>query len=132
MAAVRRKTHDMSAKRILVVDDEEPVRSMLKLVLTAAGFLVSEALDGEDAVRQVARRDSCFDAVLLDQNMPGMSGTEAFCLLREHILPSKIVLLSGMMGLAAEEAAAIGAHRFLPKPFLNAELIQVVNEAAND
>jgi CheY-like chemotaxis protein len=122
----------MSAKRILVVDDEEPVRSVVRMVLASAGYDVAEAQDGEEAIRQVARRSSAFDAVLLDQNMPGMSGVETFCLLREHIAASKIVLLSGMLGLEPETVAAIGAQRFLPKPFINSELIEIVNEAVNE
>jgi two-component system, OmpR family, response regulator RegX3 len=100
-------------------------------VLASAGFHVSEATDGEDAIRQVSRLGHGFDVVLLDQNMPGMSGTETFRHLREHISASRIVLVSGMLALEPERASALGAQRFLYKPFAAEELIQAVNDAVN-
>lgn len=121
----------MSAKRVLVVDDEEAVRSVLKTVLAAAGFQVLEAGGGEDAVRLVSNGQPPFDAVLLDQNMPGLSGVETLRLLRQHLPPSKIVLVSGMPGLDADNCLCPAGERFLPKPFDHEELIRVVREAAS-
>jgi CheY-like chemotaxis protein len=119
----------MSAKRILVVDDEEPIRQVVRLVLGGAGFQVAEATDGEDALRQVARLGSAFDLILLDQNMPGMSGTETFRHLLAHLPASRIVLLSGIVLLDPERIQALGAQRVLPKPFANEELIRMVRDA---
>jgi CheY-like chemotaxis protein len=128
--AVRRPNRTMSAKRVLVVDDEEAVRLVLKTVLASAGFHVVEAAGGEEAVRQVRNADGQFDAVLLDQHMPGLSSTETLRLLRQHLPPSKIVLLSGMPILEPEAAGSMAGERFLPKPFANEELVRVVREAA--
>lgn len=121
----------MSAKRVLVVDDEEAVRSVLKAVLASAGFQVVEAAGGEDALRLVSHNRARFDAVLLDQNMPGLSGTETLRLLRQHLPPSKIVLVSGLPDLESDRPTALGGERFLPKPFGHDELVRVVREAAS-
>lgn len=120
----------MGAKRVLVVDDEEAVRSVLKAVLASAGFQVVEAAGGEDALRLVANGQGRFDAVLLDQNMPGLSGVETLQQLRQHVPPSKIVLVSGMPGLEPDQSGWLNGERFLPKPFGHEELVRVVREAA--
>lgn len=122
----------MSAKRILVVDDEEPIRQVVRLVLGGAGFQVTEAADGEEALRRVGDPGAAFDAVLLDQNMPGLSGLDTFRQLLAHLPPSRIILLSGMMAVEPERIQALGAERFLPKPFANDELIRMVREAVDD
>jgi DNA-binding response OmpR family regulator len=62
-------------RRVLVVDDEPHIRAVLRGYLEADGFAVSEAADGEDAVRQV--RQDAPDLVLLDVMLPGIDGIEA-------------------------------------------------------
>ena len=64
----------MSVRRVLVVDDEPHIRAVLRGYLEADGFAVSEAADGEDAVRRL--RDDAPDLVLLDVMMPGIDGLE--------------------------------------------------------
>jgi CheY-like chemotaxis protein len=122
----------MAAKRILIVDDEEMVRMVMRMVLTSAGFEVSEAPDGEDALRQLAQPGSSFDLVLLDQNMPKMNGRETLARMRREMPAPKVVLLSGVVSGDLEQAVADAGVRLLSKPFQNQELVQVVQEVLYD
>src|SRR4029077_121955 len=64
----------MSASRILVVDDEPQLRRALRSTLSALGFVVADAETGEAALERI--REEKFDLILLDINMPGLSGLE--------------------------------------------------------
>ena len=65
----------MSLGRVLIVDDEPQIRRVLRSSLAAKGYEVQDAPTGEDALMSL--RQSRFDLVLLDVNMPGMGGLEA-------------------------------------------------------
>ena len=75
-------------QRILIVDDEENIREMTRLALEAAGYEVAEAGTGLEAFAIIGS-DESWDAVLLDQKMPGMVGTEV---LRRLIDPNSAML----------------------------------------
>src|SRR5262245_8269315 len=102
--------------RILVVDDEEPLRKMMRLTLQAAGYEVGEAGDGAQALEAWARGGP-WDAVLLDQRLPGMDGLEVLRRLREDDANACIVMVTayGTIDLAVE-AMKLGATDFLRKP----------------
>jgi PleD family two-component response regulator len=108
--------------RILVVDDEATARLLLRAALEGAGFEVSEAKDGEDALRQF--RDQPSDMVMLDVEMPGINGYEVCARLRSALgneLP--IVMVTGRDDFAAiERSFAVGATDFIAKP-VNWDLI---------
>ena len=63
------------SKRILIIDDEENIRRVTRLTLQAAGYEIGEAVDGERGLEAFGN-GSAWDAVLLDQRMPGMDGLE--------------------------------------------------------
>ncbi|MEK6568761.1 MAG: response regulator, partial [candidate division NC10 bacterium] len=65
----------IGAIRVLVVDDERPTRLLMEKELPRAGYLVTSAESGEEALEHLRTRD--FDVVLLDLKMPGMGGMEA-------------------------------------------------------
>ena len=120
----------MAAKRILIVDDEELVRLVMRSVLHRAGFQVTEAVDGEDALRVLTQPGQSFEVVLLDHRMPRLSGPETLRRIRELAPSTKVIMLSG--GIPDGELQTWigqGDVRFLSKPFANDELIQVVQEA---
>ena len=63
------------SKRVLIVDDEEHFRRMMRLTLETVGYETGEAADGEKALSMIAS-DAVWDVVLLDQKMPGMDGLQ--------------------------------------------------------
>jgi two-component system response regulator MprA len=111
--------------RILVADDDAMVRMGMRTVLAYQGHFVEEAADGHEAVEKFALQSDRLDLVMLDQNMPGMSGSETLAQLRRLNPSLKAVLLSG--GVFEREEAEENDHtRYLPKPFVNEELIEIV------
>jgi CheY-like chemotaxis protein len=86
--------------RVLVVDDEDDIRSMLAIVLAAEGWQVEDAAGGEEAL---ARCDSeAHDVVVLDLRMPGMSGLDVAQQLVEREYPARLVLFSAYVDSAVE------------------------------
>ena len=117
----------MSEARILVVDDEEPIRKLLLRFLTRRGYLVECAEDGAQGLKLAAERRP--DLVITDINMPIMDGIEMISRLRatevERVLP--VVLLTATKGLGDSEfQAASGADAFVLKPVAMAELLATV------
>ena len=80
--------------RILLCDDSPVERMALAHYLRRAGYEVDEAGDGESAIRQLQNRE--VDAVLLDLQMPGVSGFEVLSYLQKHRKALPVILLSGM------------------------------------
>ncbi len=114
-------------QRVLVVDDDPLVRSLLRAVLEDANFELDEAADGLEALRVVEERVP--DVVILDVMMPGMNGYEVCRALREdHRLKHvRIVMLTARSsGLDREEGMAAGADAFFTKPFSPLDLIDTV------
>jgi DNA-binding NtrC family response regulator len=102
--------------RILVVDDEQPLRKMVRLTLEAAGYDVGEAEDGPQAL-EAWRQKGAWDAVLLDQRLPGMDGLEVLRKLRGQDPSARIVMVTAYASIdLAVEAMKLGATDFLRKP----------------
>ena len=119
-----------SKGRILVVDDEDLVRMIIRAILVQKGYRVVEAEDGMDAVGKVARGEEAFDLILIDLNMPRLNGYEALQQIRRIDPGLRAIMLSG----GVEERDVIGARSlggvgFLQKPFENEELLQMVRES---
>jgi two-component system KDP operon response regulator KdpE len=111
----------MDAGKILIVDDETSIRRALKTTLGNLGFSTIEAARGEEAVALV--RTVVFDAVLLDINMPGMSGIEVCRRLRLHSARLPILMLTVRDSEDdTVEALDAGADDYIIKPFQLREL----------
>jgi two-component system KDP operon response regulator KdpE len=111
----------MSAAKILVVDDEPQIRRVLRTTLTSHGYAVAEARTGEEALEQV--RAERPDLILLDVNLPGMSGLEA-C--REIRSSSDIpIIMLTVRGSERDKVQALdaGADDYVTKPFGSEELL---------
>jgi two-component system KDP operon response regulator KdpE len=108
--------------RVLVVDDEAALRKVIRASLAASGFAVEEASTGQDALNVMQNRP--FDLVLLDVNMPGMTGVEACREIREMAPRTGIVMVTVR---DAEEdkvrALEAGADDYVTKPFQFRELV---------
>jgi len=117
----------MSTGRILVVDDEPQIRRVLRATLTAQGYEVTDARNGEDAL--AALRNSRFDLVLLDMNMPGMGGVETCRQIREGSEVAVIMLT--VHDTEQDKVAALdaGADDYVTKPFGMQELLARIRAA---
>lgn len=108
-------------QRILVVDDEPPIRRYLRAALTAQGFTVYEASDGNEAIQAVLSHRP--DMIILDLGLPDMDGVEVTKRLREWS-QTPIIILS-VREAENDKIAALdaGADDYLTKPFGTGELL---------
>lgn len=106
----------MSA-RVLVIDDEPNLRMMMKLALVHAGYEVETASDGKEGLEKFGDGKT-WDAVLLDQRMPGISGIDALKEILNRCEAARLIFITafGSIDLALEAIQA-GASDFLRKPF---------------
>ena len=110
------------AERVLVVDDDAPVRRMLQRSLAAEGFDVDVAADGGAAL--VAAERSAPDLVVLDVAMPGLDGLAVCRRLRAKGLPGSILMLTARDAVPDRVAGLrAGADDYLVKPFAMEELV---------
>ena len=112
---------DKIIAHILVVDDDDGIRSLVKRYLIENNYLVTTANDAEDALEKI--KIIQFDLIILDIMMPGKSGLE-FIIDNKKMLNTPIILLTAK-GEPSEriEGLEIGADDYLPKPFEPKELI---------
>ncbi|HJV21197.1 MAG TPA: GAF domain-containing protein [Holophagaceae bacterium] len=119
--------------RVLVVDDEEIVRSVARQALEARGYEVIEAADGLDAVREVEARGPEISLVLLDMTMPRLGGEGAFRRIRE-LRPEMPVILSS--GYTEQDALSRfqepGLRGFIQKPYSPRELVAKIQESMGE
>ncbi|MBD5641898.1 MAG: sigma-54-dependent Fis family transcriptional regulator [Desulfovibrio sp.] len=118
----------MDTSRILVVDDDDAHRKMLKMMLRTWGFTVEEAGDGEDAVALV--REKPFDVVLTDVRMARVDGIEALKAILGYNPALPVILMTAYSSVeTAVEALRIGAYDYLIKP-LDFDLLKETLELA--
>lgn len=108
------------APRVLVVDDEPPMRRFLRASLSAAGYVVEEAATGTEALRMAASHPP--DAVLLDLGLPDVDGVEVTRRLREWSAVPVVVLSARGRESDKIEALDAGADDYVTKPFAIGEL----------
>jgi nitrogen-specific signal transduction histidine kinase/CheY-like chemotaxis protein len=126
-----RPTSAPRACRILVVDDEELVRTHLRRLLERRGFHVSDVADGKAAIAAVAR--SRPDLVLLDLSMPELDGVDVVRRLRAEGSRVPVVLCSGDLEYASDRGLEAGlVQSILQKPFSTEELIHAIERARGD
>ncbi len=114
--------------RVLVVDDEEPFRRLLKKELARKGYAVEVASDGSEALRLL--HDNSFDVILLDVVMPGVDGISLMKKMKEDPGAPAIIVLTGKATVeTAVEAMKNGAYDYLTKPYKLDELVIVVDRA---
>ena len=102
--------------RILVVDDEEHLRRMMRLTLEASGYEVAEAADGEHGL-ELFGDGRAFDATLLDQRMPGMDGLETLRRMKLKRADACIIMVTAYATIElAVDAMKLGATDFVRKP----------------
>lgn len=107
--------------KILAVDDEPQIRRVLKTTLAAEGYVVLDAKSAEECFAKL--RENRFDLVLLDVNMPGMSGLEACREIRRN--SDIAIIMLTVRNAEADKVAALdaGADDYVTKPFSMPELL---------
>jgi len=117
--------------RILVIDDDEQTRDVLKQMLEVEGFDVLEAGDGEEGAKVYTEKRP--DLVITDIIMPKKGGLETIIKLKQEYPDIKIFAISGGGRVIKADfltiAESIGALKAFEKPFNRAELIKAVKEA---
>jgi two-component system, chemotaxis family, chemotaxis protein CheY len=116
--------------RILVIDDQEPIRRVVRRALETDGHEVYDASDGELGMEILEGQP--FDVVVTDIFMPGQDGIVTLRLIRKRFPAVKVIVISGgdstgMMDLR-EDAELLGAVKSLQKPFNAREIMDVVRE----
>jgi CheY-like chemotaxis protein len=122
---------DFKPLTVLVVDDLESNRELLKEYFQCAGHVVLEAVDAEQGI--VCAKANRPDLVLLDFRLPGMNGREAALVLKTDPGTANIpvIFISGSIHLEAETPAAPGAI-LLPKPLVYADLVAALRRLLPD
>ena len=116
----------MNSATILVVDDEAQIRRVLRSTLSSNGYDVLEAKNGDEAIETAVRARP--DLILLDVNMPGISGLELLTQIRNEATPA-ILITAHDDEQVRNRVFAAGAVGFFLKPFDNRQLISTVKDA---
>ncbi len=115
-------------EKILIVDDEQAMRESLALLLTGAGFENESAEDGTAALALCGETE--YPVILLDLQMPGITGHQVLAELRQQQAATKVVVVSGEASFeAVRDSLQQGAYDFVRKPYLAEELLTTVRNA---
>lgn len=115
--------------RILIIDDEEHIRRMMRLTLEAAGYGVVEATDGAEGIKLFAD-GAKWAAVILDQRMPGIDGLETLRELKRHDENARVIMATAYASIdLAVDAMKLGATDFVRKPMTPEVLRNAVTAA---
>jgi CheY-like chemotaxis protein len=115
----------MSRPFVLIVDDDDVIRSLLRMTLPEEGYDLVEAGDGDRALEISATAEPAL--VLLDWRMPGLSGADVLGALKErHPKVPVIVLTAEPEAKVRTQAEALGADLFVTKPFSPMQLLGAV------
>ncbi len=114
--------------KVLVVDDEETVRVLLQRILQAAGYEAVIAANGKEALSVIA--DGGIDVVMLDINMPGLSGVEVLGKISTDWPDLCVIMVTAVADVqTAVTAMKLGAHDYITKPFDQDEALRKIRQA---
>ncbi|MFQ5797369.1 MAG: response regulator [Bacteroidota bacterium] len=118
-------------KKILVVDDEDALRTVLSSELAGEGYEVETAADGDEAMNVVQMKP--FDLVLLDIKMPKVDGFEVLKFLKSKYPDIKVIMLTGFADLKnAIESKKLGAEDFVSKPYDLVDLLTTIERVVSE
>jgi DNA-binding response OmpR family regulator len=107
---------------ILVVDDDKNTRRLIRAVLEAEGYMVTTAVDGQDALNKIGQH--CFDLIVLDVMMPGMDGYELTQTLREGQSELPILMVSArQLPAHRHQGFLVGTDDYMTKPLDVEEMV---------
>jgi len=116
----------MTRATILIIDDEEPIRALLRFALEAAGYEVTEAANGRQGLDLYRRRPT--DLIIADMLMPELNGLDLLLELTREFLHAKVIAISGAGGEqnVLDVAKLLGARQTFEKPFSIPQLLDAV------
>jgi len=118
----------MSTAKILVVDDEDIVRTSCSRTLSPEGYDVRLAKNGAEGLKMAS--EERFDLVLTDLKMPDMDGIEVLRIIKEQWPETAVIIVTGYQTVdTAVKAIKLGAYDYIEKPFTPDALITAVREA---
>jgi DNA-binding NtrC family response regulator len=118
-------------RKILVVDDEDALRTVLSGELVSEGYDVRTAADGDEAVSSLEKEG--FDLMLLDIKMPRMNGFEVLKFVKGKFPKTKVVMLTGFADLKnAIESKKLGAEDFVSKPYDLVDLLTTIERVLGE
>jgi len=116
------------AFKVLIVDDEENMRDMLKVLLTEEGYQCDTAEEGMEALSKL--REDSFDFVLCDIRMPGLDGPGLLSRMKKEGINSTVIMMSAYGTLdTAIETMKQGAYDYISKPFRTDEILLTLRKA---
>jgi DNA-binding response OmpR family regulator len=118
----------MTGERVLVIDDDESVRSAIRDILEFGDYDVQTAPDGSSGIKMAKSRR--FDAVLLDLKLPDMSGNDVLGEILSARPDLKVIMMTGYSTVeTAKQAMNIGAFDYIRKPISDESLLYVITKA---
>ncbi|MDP1770543.1 MAG: response regulator [Nitrospirota bacterium] len=122
----------MRPRSILLIDDNDQIRTLLRRVLEEAGYFVMDAANGREGIQQF--RETPAELVITDLLMPDSDGLEVTMTLRRESPHVKIIALTGGVGNLnlLEVAKLLGAHRTMKKPFEMTDLLEAVQQVLQE
>src|SRR5947208_15221644 len=117
----------MSSARILIVDDDPQIRRVLRMALVAQGYEILDARNGEEALEKL--RDAKVDLIILDMNMPGMSGLETCRTIRSTSDVSIIMLTVRDSETDKVDDFDLGADDYISNTFRYSQLLACLDAA---
>lgn len=116
---------------ILVVDDEDDLRMLLDHVVANAGYTVTAASDGEEAISLLKKNR--FDVALLDIQMPNATGIDVLKYIQKNSSSTKAIMLTGYADLKhAMEAREFGACDFISKPYKVEDVLTTIERVLKE
>src|SRR4030042_1792476 len=113
---------------ILIVDDEENMRHMLKVLLEKEGYVCEAGADRQEALKKFEQDP--YDFVLCDIRMPRMDGPDLLREMRRRQIPSTVIMMSAYGSEdTALEAMKLGAYDYISKPFKAEEIVLTLKKA---
>jgi CheY-like chemotaxis protein len=119
--------------KILVIDDEEDIRFLLKTILDEAGYEVETAVDAKDALAKMKKTK--FDLAVIDFFMPEMSGRELLAKMKSDAstkdVKSVFLTAANFSGAGIEELKKMGCLDYIQKPIDNDDFVKRIKKAIN-
>jgi len=122
-----------SRDTVLIIEDEESLRELLRLVLEGNGIKVLQASDGVEAVEVFTAHQNEIEIVLSDLGLPHLGGWDAFLKMKEINPELKGILASGFFTPEVRaEIIKSGARDFIQKPYNSAQIIAIIRDLLDE